>query len=185
MSDTLHVTKDDAIAAVRESLRGTGLHAGEDDVIEKAWGWLVCHRHRSAEPVGGGPMGTIVERHTGRLIRLGSGYDTETHVHIYEAGYYAAGDFDLVITAVADPIEAVGLLASLRIQYVVPEVAHGRVWRVPTAYTEERLAEMIRDLPCRLHLGELHRRWQGLERLVQSKSLELVLEANAGFSNGP
>ena len=92
-------------------------------------------------------------------------------------------DFDLVVRAIFDPNEAVGLLSQLHITYVKPEIQSGTTWRIPKRYSAQQLRERLRHLPCRFNLGSLYFEWQVLERMKGSASLQYDLVENTGFRN--
>jgi hypothetical protein len=130
-----------------------------------------------------GSGGILVEKNTGRQIEFGSAHSTEINLKIYEAGYLAYDDFDLVVRAIFDPNEAVGLLSQLHITYVKPEIQSGTTWRIPKRYSAQQLRERLRHLPCRFNLGSLYFEWQVLERMKGSASLQYDLVENTGFRN--
>jgi hypothetical protein len=130
-----------------------------------------------------GSGGTLVEKNTGRLIQFGSAYTTEINLNIYEAGYLAHDDFDLLITAILDPAVAVGLLDELEITYVKPEVQDGTTWRIAKPYSAQQLRERVRHLPCRFNLGSLYFKWEVLDRMKNSASMRFELTKNTGLRN--
>ena len=130
-----------------------------------------------------GSGGVLVERNTGRLIQFGSGYSTEINLKIYELGYLAYDNFDLVITAVSNLDEAIEHLRKLRIIYVKAEVAHGETWRIPKDYSVGQLRERLHHLPCRFNLGSAYFIWKELERMKGGASLRFELVPNAGLLN--
>jgi hypothetical protein len=182
------LTKNDAIAAVRKTLP-TNFDVLEECVIEKDYGWVIFSQTKryietknpALRTIGLG--GILVEKNTGRLIKFGSAYSTETNLKIYEAGYFAHDDYDLVVTATSTPEEAVRLLDELRIAYVKPEIEGGTVWRTPKPYSTQQLRERLYHLPCRFNLGSLYFSWQALECMKASASLQFELVANTGFRN--
>jgi hypothetical protein len=183
----LTMTKDDAIAAVRDTLP-SDMDVIDQAVQESEHGWLVfVQTKRYIETKDSrhavlGPAGTIVDKRTGRLIPLG--LPPHIQLQMFEAGYLDHDDFDLVVTSVADPAEAARVLETLEISYVVPELEHGRLWHIPRPYSATQIRERIRELPCRFNLGSPYRSWETLEQMKGNRSLEFVLEATAGLRNG-
>ena len=181
-------TKKQAIDAVRRTLP-TDFDVLEDRIIEKEYGWVLfsqTKRHiETNDPtfMALGSGGILVEKNTGRLIEFGSAYPTEINLQIYEAGYLAHDDFDLVVIATSDSEEALQLLGGLGITYVKPEVEGGTTWRIPKSYSAQQLRERLRHIPCRFNLGSVYFKWEALERMKASDSLQFELVANAGFHN--
>ena len=182
------LTRKDAIEAVRKTLP-IDFDVLEEQVIEKEYGWVIfsqtkrCIKTKNPTFRALGSGGTLVEKNTGRLIKFGSAHSTEINLRIYEAGYLAHDDFDLVVTAISNPEEAVGLLSELRITYVKPESESGTTWRTPKEYSAQRLRDRLRNLPCRFNLGSLYFMWEVLERMKNSASLKFELKENRGFRN--
>jgi hypothetical protein len=181
-------TKKEAIDAVRRTLP-SDFDVLEDHIIEREYGWVIFSQTKqyieTNDPmymtVGSG--GTLVEKNTGRLIEFGSAYSTEINLQIYEAGYLAHDDFDLVVIATEDSEEALHLLGELGITYVKPEVEGGTTWRIAKPYSAQQLRERLRHLPCRFNLGSVYFKWEVLERMKASGSLQFELVANEGFRN--
>ena len=181
-------TKKQAIDAVRRALPAD-CEVLEDLIIEKEYGWVIFSQTKryieTNDPtymaVGSG--GILVEKSTDRLIEFGSAYPTEVNLQIYEAGYLAHEDFDLVVIATSDPEEALQLLVGLGITYIKPEVEGGTTWRIPKFYSAQQLRDRLRHLPCRFNLGSVYFKWATLERMKASDSLQFELVANEGFRN--
>jgi hypothetical protein len=182
------LTKSQAIDAVRKMLPDDH-DVVEEDVIEKEYGWVIfCQTKRYLQSkhfrdLSVGSSGILVEKNTGRLIHFASAYSTEVNLKIYERGYLAYDNFDLVIITVSNPEEAVQFLRKLGITYVEPEVAYGETWRIPKSYSVQQLRERLRQLPCRLNLGSAYFVWKELERMKGSPSLRFELVANTGLRN--
>lgn len=182
------LTKNHATEAVRKTLP-VDSDILEEHVIEKEYGWVIFSQTKryieTEDPMSMtfGSGGTLVEKKTGRLIQFGSAYPTEINLKIYEAGYLAHEDFDLVVKCISNPEEAVGLLGRLGITYVKPEVQSGTTWRIPKSYSAQQLRGRLRHLPCRFNLGSLYFKWETLECMKASTSLQFELVANMGFRN--
>ena len=181
-------TKEQAIDAVRRTLP-TDFDVLEDNIVEKEYGWLIFSQTKryieTGDPtfVAVGSGGVLVEKHTGRLIEFGSAYPTEINLQIYEAGYLACDDFDLVVIATSDSEEAVRLLYGLVFTYVKPEVDGETTWRRPKTFSVQQLRARLRPLPCRLNLGSAYFKGEELERMKTSDSLQFELVPNEGLRN--
>jgi hypothetical protein len=181
-------TKEQAIVAVRRTLP-TDVDVLEDNIIEKEYGWVIFSQTKRYIETGDptfmavGSGGVLVEKHTGRLIEFGSAYPTEINLQIYEAGYLAYDDFDLVVTATSDSEEAVRLLCGLGITYVKPEIEGDTTWRIPKTFSVQQLRARLRHLPCRFNLGSAYFKWEALERMQASHSLQFELVPNEGLRN--
>jgi hypothetical protein len=182
------LTKRQAIESVRLTLP-PDFDVLEEEVIGRPYGWLIFSQTRayiatgdfSAMAVGSG--GTLVEKATGKQVHFGSAYTHDVHLKMYEAGYLAHENFDLIVSEVSDSAAAPVLLKELGIQCVKPELASGTLWRVPQPYSLEQLRQRLCSLPCRFHLGKLYFRWEALERMRMSACLKFELVANTGFEN--
>ena len=182
------LTKEQAIVAVRRTLP-KDFDVLEDDIIEKEYGWVIFSQPkkyiRTEDPLemAFGSGGILVEKNTGRLVEFGSAYSTEVNLQIYEAGYLAYDDFDLIVVAVSDTEEALCVLDELGITYVKAEVEEGTTWRIPRSYTTKQLRDRLRHLPCRFNLGSVYFNWETLERMKASSTLQFELVANTGLRN--
>ena len=182
------LTKEQAIAAVRRTLPDD-FDILEDDIIDKEYGWLIFSQPKKyietedLLEMAFGSGGILVERNTGRLVEFGSTYSTEINLQIYETGYLAYDDFDLIVVAVSDAEEALCLLDELGITYVKTEVEEGATWRIPKPYTAQQLRNRLHHLPCRFNLGSVYFNWETLERMKASSTLQFELVANTGFRN--
>jgi len=182
------LTVQDAINAVRETLKNDH-DVIENTIIEKDYGWLIFDQNKeylkSRKPslMSLGSGGTLVEKNTGRLIKFGSLYSTETHFKIYEAGYMTYENYDLIVIDVSNRGETVRLLEQLQITYIKPEIEGTTIWKIPKKYTSQELLNRINETPCRFNLGSLYFNWQHIEYMRKSNSLKFELQENTGFCN--
>jgi len=125
----------------------------EENTIEKPYGWYFIGQSKEFLRTGDehhmlvGSGGFIVERENGRIYEFGSAYSTERNFAAYEWGLKYES-YDLTITKIRDLEKTLHHLLTLNLTYVIPEVAHGRTWRIPKPYTREQLAQKLRVLPC-------------------------------------
>jgi hypothetical protein len=182
------LTKDQAIDAVRKTLP-SDFSVIEENTVEKEYGWVIFSQTKryietndcSFMAIGLG--GILVEKDTGRLIQFGSAYSLEHNLEIYEAGYLAYDNFDLIVTAVLDREEVLKLLGKLGITYVKPEVSFGTTWTIPKTYSHRQLLGRLGHLPCRFNLGQVYFKFKELESMRASTSLQFELVENTGFCN--
>lgn len=183
-------TKEGAVEAVRKTLP-PDFDVLEDHTIEKEYGWVVFSQTKECIATGDfrhmevGSGGVLVEKRTGRLIEFGSAYSTENNLQIYEAGYLAHDNFDMLVTAVSDLREAEDLLYRLSILYVRPEFDSETTWRIPKEYKVKEIRARLQQLPCRFNIGSLYFKWQHIERMKASRILRFELLPNEGLRNEP
>jgi len=94
-----------------------------------------------------GSYGVIVNKRTGRVLQLGSGYPVERDLTLYDKGYQFER-YDLVITSIAQLEATVATLQALRLQVVDPTFEHGKVWRIARAMSADEIRARLRTLPC-------------------------------------
>jgi len=91
--------------------------------------------------------GVVVNKHTGRVLHIGSTFPIERDLAMYERGYQFQL-YDLVIIAIHDLDATERALARLPIQTREPTYEHGRVWRVARKMTKEERLLCLAKLPC-------------------------------------
>jgi hypothetical protein len=145
--------------AVRFAGPGRGLM--ESAIQEFSCGWYFVAQTeaylRTGDPahmeIGSG--GFVVDRESGRVHEFGSAYPLERNLRAYERGFRFEA-YDLTVTSVRDLRMAARLLSKLRLKHVVPEEAHGVVWRIPKPYTVTELEGLLQRVPvtfrdCKLY----------------------------------
>lgn len=129
-----------------------------------------------------GCKGVIVNKNSGRLLRLGSAFSTERDLTMYERGYQFER-YDLVIVAVRDREATVRTLAKLRPSMVEPTYEHGQVWRIPVPMPEAELGRRLERLPCVLPEMSLYFHLELLEHARRERWFEFeALEYRAPTS---
>ena len=113
---------------------------GEAREIER--GWFFPWKTARA-----GCNGIIINKQTGRALRLGSAFPIERDLALYDRGYQFE-QYDLVILAVHDLDATRRALGRLRLQIVEPTYEHGQVWRLPRTMTDVELSKRLDTLPC-------------------------------------
>jgi hypothetical protein len=137
------------------AIRKIGPRCGliEESTIEKSYGWYFLFQSKEwlksrdwrHALVGSG--GFIVERADGRIYEFGSAYSLERNFAAYEYGLkYQL--YDMVVTRIHQFETTLDLLLTLDLTYVIPEFAHGRLWRIPIPYDRKQLADNLQSLPC-------------------------------------
>src|SRR5262249_50531341 len=158
------LSRQDAIDAVLKA-ESSEFAVVDEWVTELARHWLLFVQSkryietRDQHDLLIGLGGILVEKATGRLTYLSSAHAQPAILDMYEGGCFDFWNPDIVITAVDDMDEAVGLLAALRMTWVVPEVVSGDTFRIPTDYTVEQLRAHVSRLPCRFNIRSLYFRW--------------------------
>jgi len=78
-----------------------------------------------------GSWGVLVDRETGEVHDLGSGFDLEYWIEAYRRHLHVPNK--VVVKKVRDQKRAVDALYHSQMTYVIPEKAHGETWKIPTA----------------------------------------------------
>ncbi|MHC4953286.1 MAG: hypothetical protein ACYTGZ_05300 [Planctomycetota bacterium] len=145
--------------AFDEARRAVDEHIGPHLVIrdelsqETRFGWVfrvTTRRCAESGDIKDVPLGLcmyLVEGESGRILEIASCFTIEQYLAIYEAGLHF-DSYDLTISDVRDMYLTVELLRRLPLTFVIPEKAHGDVWRIPNAYSRLQLQLMLKDLPC-------------------------------------
>lgn len=111
--------------------------------------------------------GLIVNKSTGKVLRLGSAFPVERDLALYDKGYQFERA-DLVVLEVANLDATLATLLELGLTVVVPTYEHGSVWRIPRELTRDELAQRLRSLPY--VFGDV-RLYFGLEALERARAL--------------
>jgi hypothetical protein len=125
----------------------------EESIIERPYGWYFSFQSKAYLETGDinkflvGSGGFLVERDGGKIVRFGSAYPPERWLADYERGFRFE-TYDLTIRSTRDLESTLELLAKLRMTYVVPEIEHGTVWRIPKNFTVKQLRERLSSLPA-------------------------------------
>ena len=182
------ITKEQAVELVRSDLEEE-MDIMLDSIIENDYGWLIFCQSKeyietgNTEDMAVGSGGTLIEKKSGRKVQFGSAYSTEQNLEIYEKGYLKYENWDIVITKVNDLKRTIEYIDKLGISYVVPEEAHGEVWKIPKQYTYEQFESKLETLPVRFNLGSVYFQYQHLESFKKQKDFIYQLECNQGFKN--
>ncbi|MBD2233098.1 YrhB domain-containing protein [Phormidium tenue] len=124
----------------------------EDATIEKPYGWYFYYQSKAYFASGDwddgliGNNGFFVEREDGRVLEFGSGYGLERDFAAYEAGF-KSHFHDLTIISVSDKKQTIRLLHKLDMIYVIPEYAHGAVWKIPQKFTKSQIRSLMSSFP--------------------------------------
>jgi hypothetical protein len=119
------------------------IHEGAARELE--YGWYFPYRE-TAEPVVGS-HGIIVNKSTGKVLRLGSRFPRERDLTMYDRGYQF-DSYDLVVLEVHNMESTLDVLLRLGLSKTEPEYKHGTVWRIPSALSRLELASRLSILPC-------------------------------------
>lgn len=142
---------------------------------EHPFGWIFFWNSRAfvekgdsgAALAGNGPF--LVEREGGRVLQFGSGIPLERSVAHYENGY-RFDRYEIVVESVTNAGTAADLLQRVGLSFVVPEEAHGAVWRIPQTYSITQLRAMLNSPPIVFQRQTLGFRENEFDRLRGSGS---------------
>ena len=129
-----------------------GLAIDEARVLELREGQLFPFRAATSgtpdplsTPVG--CNGVIVNKITGKALRLGSAFPIARDAAMYDRGY-RFDRYDLVVTEVRHPAHTVETLRKIAMTVVEPTYEQGTVWRIPRPMTNEELRARLARVPC-------------------------------------
>ncbi len=124
----------------------------EEETFEKPYGWYFHDQSKAYLETGNeehllvGSGGFLVERENGRVVQFGSGRPAEQWLAYYEKGFKYKS-YDLAIVSVRNLVRTIYFLTRLRMTYVVPELAHGTVWKIPKEFNALQLGAAIARPP--------------------------------------
>ncbi len=182
------ITKTEAIELIKEDLNDE-MVVMLDSIIEKDYGWVIFSQSKKYIETGDilymavESGGVLVEKSMGRKIEFGSAYSTDKNLQIYEKGYFEFDSWDIKISRVNDMQRTIEFLRNLDVSYVLPEEAHGEVWRVPKEYSHKQLKSALSKLPARFKIGSIYFKYDALESFKSQKDFIYSLEENRGFEN--
>ena len=101
----------------------------------------------------------------------------------YESGYLNYDNCDIVITKVRNKELASEMITNLNTMYVIPEKAHGVVWKIPEPYTKAQISIFFESLPCTINIGYLVNVCWVLESFKKQDYFEYYLQENQGHVN--
>ncbi len=137
---------------------------------EHPFGWVFFWNSKAyvekgdagAALIGNGPF--LVERQGGRVVQFGSGISVERSVAHYQNGY-RFDRYEIVVESVTNAEMVADLLQSVDLVFVVPEEAHGAVWRIPQIYSITQLRDMLTRQPVVFQRQRLAFREDEFDRL--------------------
>lgn len=95
----------------------------------------------------GAYKGVIIDKTTGEIFQPGSANLLEDWIWGFKLGF-RKGRVDFTITKVNDHQKTIELIAELGMQYVVPELENGTIWKIPEMYNRKEIKKRISKLPC-------------------------------------
>ncbi len=123
----------------------------------------------------GAYKGVIIDKRTGELFQPGSAYPLEDWIWGFKLGF-RKGRVDFTITKVNDHRRTVELIAELGMQYVVPELENGTIWKIPEMYNRKEIKKRISKLPCTFVNQGLTMGLSIIQEIVNSKVFEFELK---------
>lgn len=154
------VTRAQALQRVLDALNAEG--TSTSDVRELSNGWLVTAYPANSDR----PERAIVNKTTGKVLRLDSSFPVERDVKFYEQGY-VYDEYDLVILRASEETRTVEVLFEIGIARIEVTYAEGRVWRTARHLSKRSLRRRIQNLP---EVFERVRLYQHLERLEEGRA---------------
>jgi len=182
------IVREQAIALVIAKLP-EDMDVMEDQTIEKEYGWVIFSQSKKYIATGNflykyiGSGGELAEKSTGRIYEFGSAFALEENLKIYELGYFEYLNWDIEIKKVQDERKAIDYLSSLNLSYVIPEEAHGVIWRIAQKYTRQQLKQKLQKLPTRFNIGGIYCQYLVLESFKDQNTFSYELLENQGYEN--
>ena len=121
-----------------------------------------------------GSCGVIVDRITGEVHNLGSAFDLDYWLEAYDRGLHQP--MDVVVVSIGDRQRAASALGRLQMSYVIPEVAHGEIWRIPQHYNQKDFLRAFDSLPARFEAQQLIFRMHEIDAIAENTDLSILLE---------
>jgi hypothetical protein len=121
-----------------------------------------------------GSWGVLVDRETGEVHDLSSAFDLEYWFEAYRRHLHVPNT--VVVKKVKDQKRAVDALYRLQMTYVIPEQAHGEIWKIPKQYSPKSIKDAINDLPVCFENQDLIFRLREIETIEAGHDLEIILE---------
>jgi hypothetical protein len=110
-----------------------------------------------------GSCGVLVDRANGNVHPLGAAFPLEYWFEAYRRHLHLP--CAVVVTKVRDRQRAAESLLRLQMSFVVPEEAHGTVWRVPQHYGLKDFLRSFEKLPARFEKQKLIFRLHEIEKI--------------------
>jgi hypothetical protein len=121
-----------------------------------------------------GSCGVLVDRANGNVHRLGSAFPPEYWFEAYRRQLHHP--CTVVVTKVHDRQRAAESLLRLQMSVVVPEEAHGTVWRIPKHYGLKDFLRSFEKLPTRFENQKLIFRLHEIEKIEKGGDLFMQVE---------
>jgi hypothetical protein len=121
-----------------------------------------------------GTCGILVDRVNGDVHMLGSGQPPDYWFEAYRRRLHLP--CTVVVTKVLDRQRAAEALLRLHMSLVIPEEAHGIVWRIPQHYGLKDFVKSFDNLPARFENQNFIFRLHEIEKIEQGRDLVMHLE---------
>jgi hypothetical protein len=121
-----------------------------------------------------GSCGVLVDRANGNVHHLGSAFPPEYWFEAYRRHFHLP--CTVVVTEVQDQERAAESLLRLQMSFVVPEEAHGTVWRIPKNYGLKDFLRSCEKLPARFENQNLIFRLHEIETIEKGGDLVMQVE---------
>ena len=174
---------ESAYAAAREYV-DDGIVVLKDNARECSFGFYfptdtAAHQESGRiEDMLVGSCGLLVDRRTGEVHELGSAFGVDYWLQAYERNLHLPQT--LTVTKVFDRQRAADGLCRLQMTYVIPEEAHGEVWRIPKHYNSKDFRSAFDALPATFGNQNLIFRLHDIERLESDREVEFTLQPTQG-----
>jgi hypothetical protein len=124
-----------------------------------------------------GSCGVLVDRETGDVHDLGSSHSPAYWFEAYRRKLHLSAT--VVVTGVQDRQRAAEALLRLGMSYIIPDEAHGEIWRIPQLYKLKDFKTAFDDLPARFPNQHLIFSLREIERIEIEDDCRLEIQTAA------
>jgi len=124
---------------------------------------------------GGAYKGIIIDKSTGEMFQPGSVYPLEKWIWGFKLGFREKR-LDFTIKKINNAKRTIELISNLGIQYVVPELEHGTIWKTPKTLNPKQIKKRISRLPCTFKNQGLTIALDTIQEILNSKAFEFEVK---------
>lgn len=121
-----------------------------------------------------GSCGVLVDRTSRSVHELGSAFSPKHWFEAYRRRLHLP--CTVIVTKVFDRQRAAESLLRLQMTFVLPEEAHGTIWRIPQHYGIKHVLKLLDSLPARFENQNLILRLHEIQKIESGRDLILRLE---------
>jgi len=124
---------------------------------------------------GGAYKGIIIDKTTGEMFQPGSAYPLEKWIWGFKLGFRKER-VDFIIKKINNQKKTIELISNLGMQYVIPELEHGTIWKIPKTFNPKQIKKRISKLPCTFKNQGLTIALDTIQEILESKAFEFEIK---------